>query len=1435
MPNAERVTRLAHVQASAVKAGRDRTRVAIGVGQRMVRDALRRAVASAGLEVTGDAEDAGTLVALLEREHPDVALVDEGLPDFDRIDPLATIARRFPRVGVVLVTQGGTSRIAPSAAVDEVIGLDRPAERFVAAIAAARASRRTLAGRIRAGLRRLLAPSVDRRFDALLATAVLAVAVAVASGLGEVLRLPGPLALEASSGLTVFTGLPLVRHGGGAFAPAMSGDLLRAGDEIRTGSGSAALTFFDGSTATLQPRSDVTIVTLRSTPDGQIVVVLRQDAGESWHAVASTLSGEARYEVLTPQGRAWAHGTAFMLRLVAGQTWVLTGEGVVAAAGSAAPVDVRPGEQTVIEDGVAAPAEAQPEADMTVRVVLDDARTALFADPSGRVVGVRDGELVRMVPGATVEQTGGKIVITMRDATPGQMNSLIEPAGGAADVAIQWEMRRKSGVTVSAVERRSVEGGIARGAVVLGDGSMTALPDEVAKVAPAPSVAAAPTAPVLVEVVGPPGASGPPGPAGATGAPGAAGAAGPPGAAGAAGPPGPPGPSGPSGVAGAPGATGEPGPSGPPGPSGLPGATPDTSVFARLNAAQTLDSKTLTNAGDITSTGTIAAAGGFVGDLTGNVTGNVTGDVSGNAGTVTDGVYTIGDQTIDGSKTFSSAIVAPTTADTINGLVVDNGSLSNVGSLTGSGTFSYSNDGAFSGTAFGISSTGSFTGTLFGLTADNTTSGTILGISGTGLTDGKAIDVTLGSLYSGGNGGTDLGAVNISAGAYTGNILNVSSTSAAVDPTGSSLARFASPQIGGTLVNVSATGLLEANNGRAVSVDLGDNAAGGTGLYVTAGSSYTGAFIDLVRGGTSRFSIDESGNVTAAGALDVTGAATVGGTLDVTGAAALGSTLDVTGAAALASTLDVTGATTLGNTLGVSGPATLSNKLDVSGNVAVNTNRFTVTAANGNTSVAGTLGVTGAASLGGALDVDGATTLSGGLAVDRDGAIAQTGSGTFSTGTGAVSLNGNTTVASGKTLTAGAGTQTGTAVTISTGNQLSTGKALAVDTGSSTFSTSGAVSIANSGRFTGTLLGLTADSVQTGTVLGISATDLTSGKAIDVTGSASATSGSTLVSLSSAQTVGALLGITDTGAYTGTGVVKLTANSATTGTLLGISGTGLTSGSALSVTTGNSLSSSGAALRVTLGTGGNGVLVNTASGYSGDLLALQVNGSSKVSIDQTGRITAAGGLAVTGNSTITGTLSGLTGLTSSGTVTFSGLGGAGLVTSNSSSQLGLLANSSSEGAALTIVGGSPAWSPAGGSSGVNTATFAVKTADQALTTTLSDVTTLNATLAANSTYEFEFEVFVTSSNAARTVSLAVNGPSGATLSAVIGANPGGGGTVSAFDSTVTSTGSVTSGTPSWVRGTITTGATGGTFTLRAACSANTVTIKAGSILVIRQL
>jgi hypothetical protein len=59
------------------------------------------------------------------------------------------------------------------------------------------------------------------------------------------------------------------------------------------------------------------------------------------------------------------------------------------------------------------------------------------------------------------------------------------------------------------------------------------------------------------------------------------------------------------------------------------------------------------------------ASGNFAANvITANLTGNVTGAVSGNAGSVTNGVYTTGNQSIDGTKTFTSTIQGTITSAT---------------------------------------------------------------------------------------------------------------------------------------------------------------------------------------------------------------------------------------------------------------------------------------------------------------------------------------------------------------------------------------------------------------------------------------------------------------------------------------------------------------------------------------------------------------------------------------------------------------------------------------------------------------------------------------------------------------------------------------------------------------------------------------------------
>lgn len=68
------------------------------------------------------------------------------------------------------------------------------------------------------------------------------------------------------------------------------------------------------------------------------------------------------------------------------------------------------------------------------------------------------------------------------------------------------------------------------------------------------------------------------------------------------------------------------------------------------------DSQTIGGNLSVTGTSTLTGAVTAPAGITANLTGTVTGNITGNAQTVTNGVYTTGNQTIAGTKTFSSTI-----------------------------------------------------------------------------------------------------------------------------------------------------------------------------------------------------------------------------------------------------------------------------------------------------------------------------------------------------------------------------------------------------------------------------------------------------------------------------------------------------------------------------------------------------------------------------------------------------------------------------------------------------------------------------------------------------------------------------------------------------------------------------------------------------------
>ena len=83
-------------------------RVVIADDTALLRQGIARLLAEAGLDVIGEAEDAGRLLELIGACTPDVAIVDIRMPPGHTDEGLvaaATIRERFPEVGVLVLSQ----------------------------------------------------------------------------------------------------------------------------------------------------------------------------------------------------------------------------------------------------------------------------------------------------------------------------------------------------------------------------------------------------------------------------------------------------------------------------------------------------------------------------------------------------------------------------------------------------------------------------------------------------------------------------------------------------------------------------------------------------------------------------------------------------------------------------------------------------------------------------------------------------------------------------------------------------------------------------------------------------------------------------------------------------------------------------------------------------------------------------------------------------------------------------------------------------------------------------------------------------------------------------------------------------------------------------------------------------------------------------------
>lgn len=245
----------------------------------------------------------------------------------------------------------------------------------------------------------------------------------------------GGRALGAATTVTIISGDVQVRHGASAFVTATDGEVLLAGDTVRTGEGArAVLTYFEGSTVSVEPNTELTIETASSLSDGSTVVVMQQNFGRTWHVVTKLITGNSKYEVKTPASTASVRGTAFEVDSDAERTTVTTTEGTVVDrvadpdhAGQTVDVPVPAGKtHEQKKNARPAPAATSPQPERTLTMTLDD-QNSLVIDAQGRANGIdRNGKRRLETPGAQLVKTkDGKLQVVLPNVSGGRLDAQV--------------------------------------------------------------------------------------------------------------------------------------------------------------------------------------------------------------------------------------------------------------------------------------------------------------------------------------------------------------------------------------------------------------------------------------------------------------------------------------------------------------------------------------------------------------------------------------------------------------------------------------------------------------------------------------------------------------------------------------------------------------------------------------------------------------------------------------------------------------------------------------------------------------------------------------------------------------------------------------------------------------------------------------------------
>jgi len=234
------------------------------------------------------------------------------------------------------------------------------------------------------------------------------------------------------------------QRSGSDFSPALDGDLLANGDVVKSSAnGRAVLTFFDGSTLSVDPGSVVKVLTLNRLANGGIQLVVEQTLGRTWASVAKLKTPDSKFELKTPTSTASVRGTAFetIVQQQADGSVAVTFKAddgqlvVTATAGGQTTVDAN--QQVTINQNQPAPASSAPIPPAPRLVISATAGVgyALTA-PTGATCGSAGNK--QEIPGCLVQGNN----VTIREAPAGRYLVMLTAASALPNAQLTIEAFR---------------------------------------------------------------------------------------------------------------------------------------------------------------------------------------------------------------------------------------------------------------------------------------------------------------------------------------------------------------------------------------------------------------------------------------------------------------------------------------------------------------------------------------------------------------------------------------------------------------------------------------------------------------------------------------------------------------------------------------------------------------------------------------------------------------------------------------------------------------------------------------------------------------------------------------------------------------------------------------------------------------------------------